>query len=69
MSFILYKKIGNNEYVYGVTSYCDRMKKLPAQKSKYLEQVVVRENKEFIRHGKVNMQHEKLALDFFDSYS
>jgi hypothetical protein len=49
MSFIRYKKIGNKEYTYEVTSYYDRVKKVPAQKSKYLGQVVSKERKEFIR--------------------
>ena len=36
MSFIRCKKIGNNEYAYEVTSFHDKVKKVPAQKSKYL---------------------------------
>jgi hypothetical protein len=68
MSFIRYKKIGNKEYAYEVTSYYDKAKKTPAQKSKYLGQVVNRERKEFIRPGNVSMKHEKLILDFGDSY-
>ena len=52
MSFIRFKKIGNKEYAYEVTSYYDKMKKKPAQKSKYLGQVVNRESNEFIRPGK-----------------
>ena len=36
MSFIKYKKIGNKEFAYEVTSYHDKVKKVPAQKSKYL---------------------------------
>ncbi len=68
MSFIRFKKIGNKEYAYEVTSYYDKMKKKPAQKSKYLGQVVDRESNEFIRPGKERIKPEKLILDFGDSY-
>ena len=68
ISFIRYKKIGNKEYAYEVTSYYDKVKKVPAQKSKYLGQVVNREKKEFFRPGNVKTRHEKLILDFGDSY-
>ena len=68
MSFIRFKKIGNKEYAYEVTSYYDKMKKKPAQKSKYLGQVVDRESNEFIRPGKEKIKPEKLILDFGDSY-
>ncbi|EQD68789.1 transposase (IS4), partial [mine drainage metagenome] len=68
LSFIRYKKIGNKEYAYEVTSYYNKAKKVPAQKSKYLGQVANKEKKEFIRPGNVKMKHEKLILDFGDSY-
>jgi hypothetical protein len=44
------------------------VKKAPAQKSKYLGQVVDKEKMEFIRPGNVTMKHEKLILDFGDAY-
>ncbi|EQD79397.1 transposase (IS4), partial [mine drainage metagenome] len=68
MSFIRFKQIGNKEYAYEVTSYYDKEKKRPAQKSKYLGQVVNREKNEFIKPGKMKMKQEKLILDFGDSY-
>ena len=57
ISFIRYKKIGNKEYAYEVTSYYDKVKNVPAQKSKYLGQVVNREKKEFFRPGNVKTRH------------
>ena len=35
MSFIRYKKIGNKEYAYEVTSYYDKVKKAPANRTIY----------------------------------
>jgi Transposase len=45
------------------------VKKVPAQKSRYLGQVVDKERMEFIKPGNVTMNHEKLILDFGDAYS
>lgn len=64
MSFIRYKTIGNMEYAYEVTSYWDREKKMPAQKSRYLGQVVDKEKGTFIKLGKTRMKPESIVLDF-----
>lgn len=68
MSFIRYKTIGNMEYAYEVTSYWDREKKMPAQKSRYLGQVVDKEKGIFVKPGKARMKPESMILDFGDSY-
>lgn len=66
MSFIRYKKFGNKEYAYEVTSYWDPEKKKPRQKTKYLGIVVDKENKIFRKKRKE--RKEKLILDFGDVY-
>jgi transposase len=66
MSFIRYKKFGNKEYAYEVTSYWDPEKKKPRQKTKYLGVVVDKENKIFRKKRKE--RKEKLILDFGDVY-
>ncbi|OFV68474.1 MAG: transposase (IS4) [Candidatus Syntrophoarchaeum caldarius] len=63
MSFIRYKKFGNKEYAYEVTSYWDPEKKKPRQKTKYLGVVVDKEKKIFKKK-----RREKLILDFGDTY-
>ncbi len=66
MSFIRYKKFGNKEYAYEVTSYWDPEKKKPRQKTKYLGVVVDKEKKIFKK--KSRERKEKLILDFGDTY-
>jgi len=66
MSFIRYKKFGNKEYAYEVTSYWDPEKKKPRQKTKYLGVVVDKENKIFRKKRKE--RKEKFILDFGDVY-
>ena len=66
MSFIRYKKIGNKEYAYEVTSYWDPERKKPRQKTKYLGVVVDKEKKIFRK--KREERKEKLILDFGDVY-
>ena len=66
MSFIRYKKFGNKEYAYEVTSYWDPEKKKPRQKTKYLGVVVDKEKKIFKK--KSRERREKLILDFGDTY-
>jgi hypothetical protein len=66
MSFIRYKKIGNKEYAYEVTSYWDPERKKPRQKTKYLGVVVDKEKKIFRKKNKE--RKEKLILDFGDVY-
>ena len=67
MSFVVYKKFGQQEYAYEVKSYWDSEKKMPKHKSKYLGVVVDKEKKIFEKR-KLNMTAEKLILDFGDSY-
>jgi len=66
MSFIRYKKIGNKECAYEVTSYWDPERKKPRQKTKYLGVVVDKEKKIFRKKNKE--RKEKLILDFGDVY-
>lgn len=65
MSYIRYKKFGMKKYAYEITSYWDTKKKKPRQKVKYLG-VVGREGK--IVEKKTFARHEKLILDFGDTY-
>lgn len=66
MSFIRYKTIGNKDYAYEVTAYYDRVKKRPAQKSRYLGQVDPLTGK-IVRPQRKQAQ-EKMILDFGDSF-
>lgn len=66
MSFIRYKRFGNQEYAYEVTSFWDAEKKKPRQKTKYLG-VVIDKEKGIIEKGN-KRQKEKLILDFGDTY-
>ena len=59
---VRYKRIGNKDYAYEVSSYYDRMNKGPAQKSRHLDQVDhVTKN---IIHPSSEPSKEKLILDF-----
>ncbi len=64
MSFIRYKKIGQNQYAYEVTSYWDSITKRPRQKVRYLG--VVDEKGKIVK--KELISKEKLILDFGDTY-
>jgi len=69
MSFIRYKKFGNQEYAYEVTSYWDPDRKKPRQKQKYLGVVVDKENGIFRMKRKIQSRNtEKLILDFGDVF-
>ena len=68
MVFIRYKKIGNMEYAYEVTSYWDKEKKAPRQKSRYLGQVVDKDKGIIVKPGRVRIDQERMILDFGDSY-
>jgi len=47
MSYIFYKTFGNKEYAYELSSYWDKEKKVPRQKTKYLGQVVNKKKENF----------------------
>jgi len=66
MSFIRYKKFGNQEYAYEVETYWDSKRKKPRQRSRYLGVVVDKEKKVFERPRQ--KPQEKLILDFGDGY-
>lgn len=66
MTFIRYKKFGNQEYAYEVTSYWDSIQKKPRQKTRYLGTVINKEKK--IYEKKKPEKKEKLILDFGDTY-
>jgi hypothetical protein len=65
LSYTRYKKFGRKEYAYEITSYWDNKRKKPRQKVKYLG-AVDREGK--IVEKKTFARHEKLILDFGDTY-
>jgi len=67
MSYIRYKKFGNKEYAYEITSYWDSTEKKPRQKSKYLGIVVDKEKEIFEKRTYIKGQ-ERLILDFGDTY-
>jgi len=67
MSYIRYKKFGNKEYAYEITSYWDSVKKKPRQKSKYLG-IVVDKKKEIFERKTFKQREEKLILDFGETY-
>jgi hypothetical protein len=66
-SFIRYKTIGNKVYAYEVTAYYDKVRKRPAQKSRYLGQFDPL-TRMITRPGKIRTTHEKMVLDFGDKY-
>jgi len=67
MSYIRYKRFGNKEYAYKITSYWDKEKKKPRQKSKYLG-IVVNKAKQIFEKRVLKFKKEKLILDFGASY-
>lgn len=67
MSFTSYKKFGNHEYAYEITSSWDKKLKKVTKKSKYLGVVVDKKKKIFERRSPKQIM-EKLILDFGDSY-
>lgn len=64
MSFVRYKRFGQKEYAYKVTSYWDSIAKRPRQKVQYLG--VVNEKGKIVK--KEHPLKEKLILDFGDTY-
>jgi len=71
MSFIRYKKIGQQEYAYEIRAYWDPKLGKPRQKSKYLGVVVDKEKKIFKKpeEGKIKTIQEKFILDCGDGYT
>lgn len=69
MSYIVYKKFGNQEYAYEVSSEWDSAKKKVKKKSKYLGVVVDKKTKKFERREKQKIKNEKLILDYGDGYA
>jgi transposase len=67
MSFVRYKKFGKQEYAYGITSYWDRNKHAPRQKTKYLGVAIDKENGIYEKRG-IKLKKEKLILDLGDVY-
>jgi transposase len=66
MSFIRFKKFGNQEYAYEIETIWDKKNKKPKQKSKYLGIVVDKEKKLFERRR--SRVKKNLILDFGDTY-
>ncbi|MEW5761271.1 MAG: transposase [Candidatus Thermoplasmatota archaeon] len=67
MSFKRYKRFGKQEYAYEITSYWDKNKNAPRQKSKYLG-VVIDKKMELYEKRRIDLKKEKLILDFGDVY-
>ncbi len=67
MTFIRYKKFGQQEYAYEITTIWNSKTKKPYQKSKYLG-VAVNKNKKIFEKRAQKKETEKLILDFGDSY-
>jgi transposase len=65
MSYIRYKRFGNKEYAYEVTSYWDPKKKTPRQKVRYIG--VVDRDRNLIERPPARKE-ENLILDFGDTY-
>lgn len=68
MSFIRYKKFGNQEYAYEITAYWDPKLKKSRQDTKYLGIVIDKEAKIFKKKEAKQHEEEKLILDFGDTY-
>lgn len=68
MTFVTYKKIGNQEYAYELTSYWDKKIKQSRHKSKYLGVVIDKEKKVFRKTLKEKLLKEELILDFGDTF-
>ena len=68
MVFITYKKFGNQEYAYELTSYWDKKLKQSRHKTKYLGLVVDKEKNVFSKPLKEKLLGEKLILDFGDAF-
>lgn len=68
MSFIRYKKIGNQEYAYEITAYWDKELKKSRQHPKYLGVVIDKDAKIFEKKKKKKYDAEKLILDFGDTF-
>ncbi len=64
MSFVRYKRFGQKEYAYEVTSYWDHITKRPRQRVRYLG--VVDERGKIVK--KQHPLRERLILDFGDTY-
>ena len=67
MSFTRIEKRGEKEYAYEITSYWDKINKIPKQKKKYLG-IVVDKKKKIYERKMISCNAEKLILDFGDSY-
>ena len=65
MSFIRYKKFGNQEYAYRVTTYWDKERKKIRQKQEYLGKVIDKEEQVFIKPREEKIK-PRTALDFGD---
>ncbi len=67
MTFIRYKKFGQQEYAYEVEAYWDPKKRRCRQRTKYLGVAVDKKKKIFERRS-TKIKTEKLILDFGDAY-
>jgi hypothetical protein len=66
--FTKYKKRGNKEYAYQITTYRDKTTKQIKQHKKYLSTVINKEKQIIQKTNKNQPKNEKLILDFGDSY-
>lgn len=68
MTFITYKRFGNKEYAYKLTSYWDKKARQPRHKSEYLGVVIDRKKGVFRKTLKDRLLKEELILDFGDTF-
>jgi transposase len=68
MTFVTFKKFGNKEYAYELTSYWDKKAKQPRHKTKYLGVVIDKEKGIYRKTLKEKTLKEELILDFGDTF-
>ena len=68
MTFVTYKKFGNKEYAYELTSYWDKKIKQPRHKTKYLGVVIDKEKGIYQKTMKERILNEELVVDFGDTF-
>jgi transposase len=68
MTFVTYKKFGNKEYAYELTSYWDKKIKQPRHKTTYLGVVIDKEKGIYQKTMKERILNEELIVDFGDTF-
>jgi transposase len=68
MTFVTFKKFGNKEYAYELTSYWDKKAKQPRHKTRYLGVVIDKKKGVYRKTLKERILKEELILDFGDVF-